>query len=155
MKIQVLIYFILLNIFFLFFLYFFSYFFFKILIVCLGDFEVFFNYLSVLLLGIIVYNVINCFGFRDLLKRFGFLKTARRDFYECGFRPQTQKPVRLPIQFLLICVFFLLYDIELVFLFPYVSGVTFAGLYDFFLLVFFFLFFFFSLIFDYERHALY
>ena len=95
----------------------------------MGDFEVFFNYFSVFILGVIVYNAINCFSFRDLLKRFGFLKISRRDFYECGFRPQTQKPIRLPIQFLLICVFFLLYDIELVFLFRYVSGVVFSGLY--------------------------
>jgi NADH:ubiquinone oxidoreductase subunit 3 (subunit A) len=121
----------------------------------LGDFELLFNYGSVIILGIVVYNVINCFAFRDLLKRFGFLKIARRDFYECGFRPQTQKPIRMPIQFLLICVFFLLYDIELVFLFPYVSGIMFAGLYDFLLLVLFFVLFFLSLIVDYERHALY
>ena len=108
--------------------------------VSLGDFEVFFNYFSVLFLGALVYNVINSFSFRDLLRRFGFIKIARRDFYECGFRPQTQKPIRLPIQFLLICVFFLLYDIELVFLFPYVSGVVFSGFYDFILLIFFFFF---------------
>ncbi len=108
-----------------------------------------------MILGIIVYNIINCFGFRDLLKRFGFLKIARRDFYECGFKPQTQKPIRLPIQFLLICVFFLLYDIELTFLFPYVSGIVFAGFYDSILLLFFFLLLLFSLIVDYDRHALY
>lgn len=121
----------------------------------MGDFEVFLNYLSVMILGVIVYNIINCFGFRDLLKRFGFLKIARKDFYECGFKPQTQKPIRLPIQFLLICVFFLLYDIELIFLFPYVSGLVFAGFYDSILLVLFFILLLFSLIIDYDRHALY
>lgn len=125
------------------------------LIVILGDFEVFFNFLSVLILGIIVYNAINVFSFRNLINRFGFNKIARRDFYECGFRPQIQKPIKLPIQFLLICIFFLLYDIELVFLFPYVSGVIFAGFYDFILFFFFFFFFFLSLIIDYERHALF
>jgi NADH:ubiquinone oxidoreductase subunit 3 (subunit A) len=121
----------------------------------LGDFEVLLNYVSVIVLGLIVYNIINCFSFRDLLKRFGFLKLGRRDFYECGFRPQTQKPIKLPIQFLLICVFFLLYDIELVFLFPYVSGILFTGFYDFILLILFFFLFLVSLIVDYERHALY
>jgi NADH-quinone oxidoreductase subunit A len=121
----------------------------------LGDFEVFINYFSVLILGVIVYNVINCFAFRDLLKRFGFLKISRRDFYECGFRPQTQKPIRLSVQFLLICVFFLLYDIELIFLFPYVSGIMFVGLYDMLLLLLFFFLFLSSLIIDYERHVLY
>jgi NADH:ubiquinone oxidoreductase subunit 3 (subunit A) len=51
--------------------------------------------------------------------------------------------------------FFLLYDIELVFLFPYASGVLFAGLFDLLLLLLFFGLFFLSLVIDYERHALY
>lgn len=121
----------------------------------MGDFEIFINYFSTILLAIIIYNVINSFTFKSLLRRFGFLKISRKDFYECGFKPQTQKPIKLPIQFLLICVFFLLYDIELVFLFPYVSGITFSGLYDYVLLLFFFFFIFLTLIIDYERHALY
>jgi|TARA_B110000967_G_C18886561_1_gene564396 NADH:ubiquinone oxidoreductase subunit 3 (subunit A) len=120
----------------------------------LGDFEIFLATCSVTALGFIIYNVINCFSFRDLLKRFGFLKISRRDFYECGFRPATQKVIRLPIQFILICVFFLLYDIELVFLFPYVSTITFVGLYDLLLLILFFTAFFLSLIIDFNRHAL-
>lgn len=120
----------------------------------MGDFEIFLATVSVTVLGFVIYNVINCFSFRDLLKRFGFLKIARRDFYECGFRPITQKTIRLPIQFILICVFFLLYDIELVFLFPYVSAITFVGLYDLLLITFFFTIFFLSLIIDFNRHAL-
>ena len=120
----------------------------------MGDFEIFFAATSVTILGFIVYNVINCFSFRELLKRFGFLKISRRDFYECGFKPVTQKPVRLPIQFLLICVFFLLYDIELIFLFPFVSGVTFIGFYDSLIIFLFFTALFFSLIFDFNRHAM-
>ena len=58
------------------------------------------------------------------------------------------------IQFILICVFFLLYDIELVFLLPYVSAITFVGLYDLLLITFFFVIFFLSLIIDFNRHAL-
>jgi len=120
----------------------------------LGDFEIFFSACSVVVLAFIIYNVINSFSFRDLLKRFGFLKISRRDFYECGFRPVTQKTIRLPIQFLLICVFFLLYDIELVFLFPYVSGISFLGFYDILLITLFFSAFAASLVIDFNRHAL-
>jgi NADH:ubiquinone oxidoreductase subunit 3 (subunit A) len=93
-------------------------------------------------------------SFRDVLKRFGYFKLSRRDFYECGFRPQTQKTIELPIQFLLICVFFLLYDIELVYLFPIVSSSTFLGGHDSFLLGLFFLLFVISLHIDFNRHAL-
>ena len=83
------------------------------------------------------------------------MKATRRDFYECGFKPQSQRPIKVSLQFLLICVFFLLYDIELVFLFPFVSGLTFTGLYDVLLIFLFFTVLFVSLQIDYERHALY
>lgn len=120
----------------------------------MGDFEIFFSIFTTTVLGFIIYNVVNVLSFRDLLKRFGFLKIARRDFYECGFRPTTQKPIRVPIQFLLICIFFLLYDIELIFLFPLVSVTTFSGLYDLALIAFFFAVLLISLVIDFNRHAL-
>lgn len=120
----------------------------------MGDFEIFFSIFTVTILGFVIYNVVNILSFRDLLKRFGFLKITRRDFYECGFRPTTQKPIRVPIQFLLICIFFLLYDIELIFLFPLVSAVTFIGLYDLLLILFFFSVLLVSLVIDFNRHAL-
>ena len=120
----------------------------------MGDFEIFFSTISITVLGFIIYNLINAVSFRNLLKRFGFLKVARRDFYECGFRPTSQKPIRVPMQFLLICIFFLLYDIELVFLFPLVSAATFLGYYDILLVSFFFAVLLVSLVIDFNRHAL-
>lgn len=121
----------------------------------IGDYEVASSTFSILILATLVYNVITILSFKDILRRFGFMKISRRDFYECGFKPQTQKPIKVSIQFLLICVFFLLYDIELVFLFPFASGLTFLGLYDLFLLTLFFSVLYVSLQIDYERHALY
>ena len=120
----------------------------------MGDFEILVALVSIIILSFVIYNLLTSFTFRDLLRRFGFIKAARRDFYECGFRPNTQKPIHLPIQFLLICIFFLLYDIELIFIFPYVSGVTFSGLHDFLLVIFFFALFLISLLVDFNRHAL-
>lgn len=120
----------------------------------MGDFEVISVIISVIVLSVVLYNLMNFLTFKDLLRRFGFLKQSRRDFYECGFKPQTQKPIKVSIQFLLICVFFLLYDIELIFLFPFVSGLTFTGLYDTLLLITFFTVLVSSLSVDYERNAL-
>jgi len=120
----------------------------------LGDFEIFMATFTVTVLGSIIYNLITCFSLRNLIKRFGFLKPSRRDFYECGFRPTTQKAIRVPIQFILICIFFLLYDIELIFLFPYVAGISYSGFFDFQLVMFFFLIFLTSLVIDFNRHAL-
>lgn len=111
--------------------------------------------MSSFILSTLIYNVITALSFKDLLRRFGLLKNSRRDFYECGFRPQSQRVIKVSIQFLLICVFFLLYDIELIFLFPFVSGFTFGGFYDILLLMLFFIVLFKSLNIDYERHALF
>lgn len=102
-----------------------------------------------------MYNIIVSISYKDILRRFGFLKVTRRDFYECGFKPQVQRPIQLSLQFLLICVFFLLYDIELIFLFPFVSGSTFTGIYELWLIFFFIFILFASLNIDYERHVLY
>jgi NADH:ubiquinone oxidoreductase subunit 3 (subunit A) len=121
----------------------------------MGDFEVFLAIISVSILAVLVYNVITILSYKDILRRFGFIKNARRDFYECGFKPQNQRPIKVSLQFLLICVFFLLYDIELVFLFPYGASYIFTGLYDLWLIILFFSVLFGSLNIDYERHALY
>ena len=121
----------------------------------MGDYEVTSAIFSIFILTTFIYNLLTFLSFKDILRRFGFMKNTRRDFYECGFKPQTQKPIKISIQFLIICIFFLLYDIELVFLFPFVSGITFFGLYDNFLLIFFFFIMYISLQVDYERHALY
>ena len=121
----------------------------------MGDYEVFLSATAISVLAILVYNVITFLSFKDLLRKFGFMKNTRRDYYECGFKPQNQRPIKVSLQFLLICVFFLLYDIELVFLFPFASGSTFTGLYDLFLIILFFTVLLTSLCIDYERHALY
>jgi NADH-quinone oxidoreductase subunit A len=121
----------------------------------MGEFEVFYCYVVSLIFGIIIYNVINIFFFKSLLKRFGVFKLGRKDFYECGFRPQSQKPIKLPIQFLMICIFFLLYDIELLFFFPFISGLMFSTLFDWVLFYFFIFLVLISLVIDYNRHALY
>lgn len=126
----------------------------KQFITLMGDFEIFILTISTFLLSVVIYNILNSFMFRKLMQRFGTFKIARRDFYECGFRPMTQKPLRLPIPFLLICIFFLLYDIELIYLFPLVSCGTGFELTDILLLVLFALILFVSLAVDFIKHSL-
>ena len=82
----------------------------------LGDFEFFFNYFSVIILAVVIYNIINCFTFKNLLRRFGFLKVSRRDFYECGFKSLSNIKVQYNINFILIILFLIIYDGEFLFL---------------------------------------
>lgn len=120
----------------------------------MGDFEVFLALITIWVLGTLIYNVITFLSYKDLLRRFGFMKRSRRDFYECGFKPRRQKPVTIALQYLLICVFFILYDIELIFLFPFMSAHFFSGFYDAILIVLFWLMLFVGLNVEYDRHAL-
>lgn len=120
----------------------------------MGDFEVFNAYFLSLIFGVVIYNVINVFFYKNLVARFGFFKTNRKDFYECGFKPINQKSIKIPIQFLLICIFFLIYDIELLFFFPFLSGISYIAIFDFFIFFLFIFFFIISLFIDYNKHAI-
>lgn len=127
----------------------------NLIVKILGNMEVFLGSTFSIIFGLIIYNVINLFFFKNLLKRFGLVKKSKKDFYECGFRPQKQKPVQISIQFFMITIFFLLYDIELLFLFPFLSGLSYAGLFDFFIFFIFIFLFVISLVIDYLKHVLY
>ena len=121
------------------------------LCILMGSSEVFHYWFLVHLLVTIIIAILSIFSFKNIFSRFGLFKSARREFYECGFKPLYQKPIKLSLQFIIICTFFILYDIELVFSFPLISFIANFSLLDFF--VFFILYgsFIFSLIFDYER----
>lgn len=118
----------------------------------MGNFEVMHFWFFINLFVVVVIGILSIFSFKNILNRFGILKSNRREFYECGFKPVIQKPVQFTIQFTIVCLFFILYDIELIFSFPLVSTssnhslleiVTFGFLYGSFV---------FSLIFDFDQN---
>ncbi len=64
------------------------------------------------------------------------LKIERKNFYECGFKPSIQRPLQMSLQFYMISILFILFDTDLLFLYPLVSGFTFFFLTDLFILIF-------------------
>ena len=121
----------------------------------MSDFEVMSMVLPVTLLAVIVYTVINILSFKDILRRIGLMKIARRDFYECGVKPQNKKPIKVSLQFLLICVFFyfIRYRISLP-ISTRIWFIFFRFIWFYSGIIFFFNIFIASLTFDYTRHAL-
>lgn len=87
----------------------------------MGSFEVLHFWFIINLFVVVVVAILSIFSFKNVLNRFGILKNSRREFYECGFKPVVQKPVQFTVQFLVVCMFFVIYDIELIFSFPLVS----------------------------------
>jgi len=106
--------------------------------------------LTLVLISVIV-GVLSIMSFKNIFNRFGLLRSNRREFYECGFKPVVQKPVQFSIQFLIVCFFFIIYDIELVFSFPLLSAYSTSTLVEFFFFFFLYGTFLLSLIFDFDQ----
>lgn len=120
----------------------------------MGNFEVMHFWVLANYLAIIIISILTIFSWKNTGERFFALKSARKDFYECGFRPSNQYPIQISSQFFLICIFFIVYDIELVFSFPFVSFLTnlsFLDIMGFLLIYYFFVL---SLFFDFSNNLL-
>ena len=117
----------------------------------MGSFEVFHYWLLINTLVVIIIAILSVFSFKNTLVRFGLLRSSRREFYECGLKPQVQRPPRLTIQFILVCVFFIVYDIELIFSYPLVSYLANHSLLESFIFGFLYGTFVMSLVYDIDR----
>ena len=62
---------------------------------------------------------------------------SKRQFYECGFRTLSELNIQINVNFSLLCIFLILYDIEFTFLFPFLFNILNIGLVEFFIYFFF------------------
>jgi NADH-quinone oxidoreductase subunit A len=120
----------------------------------LGSFEVIHFWLLVIVLVVIIIIILSIFSYKNILNRFGLRNFLRKDFYECGLKPLKQKPIQLSIQFFILCIFFILYDIELIFSFPLVSVIINQSFLEVIIFLFIYGSFIMSLIFDIDRYLL-
>ena len=60
--------------------------------------------------------------------------------YECGFNPFGDARGRFDIKFYLVAILFIVFDIEVVFLYPWVYSVYFLPFFTFYIILFFFFF---------------
>jgi NADH-quinone oxidoreductase subunit A len=54
---------------------------------------------------------------------------AKLDFYECGIEPTPQQPSRFPVKYYLTAMLFIVFDIEIIFLYPYAVANRALGLF--------------------------
>jgi NADH-quinone oxidoreductase subunit A len=74
--------------------------------------------------------------------------------YECGIVPTREPPERFPVSFYLVAMLFVMFDIELIFLYPYVVARQELGGYGFLELVSFSVVFFLAFVYVVARGAL-
>jgi len=74
--------------------------------------------------------------------------------YECGIIPSKEPPERFPVSFYLVAMLFIMFDIEIIFLYPYAVSRSELGAYAFWELVVFSVIFFAAFVYVVARGAL-
>ena len=79
---------------------------------------------------------------------------TKKQFYECGFKANAELNIQININFPMLCIFLILYDIEFTLLLPLLFNISSISLIEFFLFVLFILLIVLSLIYDWQFNAL-
>ena len=79
---------------------------------------------------------------------------AKEAPYECGIIPSRELPERFPVSFYLVAMLFIMFDIEIVFLYPYAVSSGDLGAYGFWAIVVFAIVFFLSFVYEVAKGGL-
>lgn len=79
---------------------------------------------------------------------------SKGQLYECGFKAISDINIQINLNFTLVCVFLILYDVEFTFLFPLLFNSAFAELTAIYVFFFFLFFILISLVFDLNQNSL-
>ena len=80
--------------------------------------------------------------------------SAKSAPYECGIVPSREAPERFPVSFYVIAMLFIMFDIELIFVYPYAIAHETLGVYGFFEMIAFSAVFFVAFVYAVARGAL-
>ncbi len=79
---------------------------------------------------------------------------AKEAPYECGIVPTRELPMRFPVSFYLVAMLFVMFDIEIIFIYPYAVARNELGAYGFVALLIFSAFIFLSFVYEVARGGL-
>lgn len=79
---------------------------------------------------------------------------TKKQFYECGFKAMSELNIQINLNFFMLAVFLILYDIEFTLLFPLLFNYTIFSLLDFSFFFFFLILILASLIYDWINSVL-
>ena len=79
---------------------------------------------------------------------------AKTGPYECGIVPSREPPNRFPVSFYLVAMLFIMFDIEIVFLYPYAVNATALGAFGFWAIIVFSVVFFLSFVYEVAKGGL-
>lgn len=74
--------------------------------------------------------------------------------YECGFEPFDESRKTFDIQFYIVGILFLIFDLEIAFMFPWAVSLSYIGIFGFWVMIVFFFIINFGFIYEWQRGAL-
>jgi NADH-quinone oxidoreductase subunit A len=80
--------------------------------------------------------------------------TAKEAPYECGIVPSREPPERFPVSFYVVAMLFIMFDIEIIFLYPYAVSRAELGSYGFLAILAFSVVFFLTFVYEVARGGL-
>lgn len=81
-------------------------------------------------------------------------KTTKKQFYECGFKSLSELNIQININFAIICVFLILYDVEFMFIFPALFNISLISIEQLIILSIFIFLIIISLFYDWQLNSL-
>jgi NADH-quinone oxidoreductase subunit A len=79
---------------------------------------------------------------------------AKEAPYECGIIPTREPPERFPVSFYIVAMLFIMFDIEIIFVYPYAVSRTELGAYGFWAILLFSVVFFLTFVYEVARGGL-
>lgn len=116
----------------------------------MGDIVLLFLLNNVLLFGIIFWVLMWIAEYFYTKKN----QVSKYQFYECGFKATSDVNIQINLNFAMLCVFLILYDIEFTLLFPYLFNIFFTSFFEFFFFIVFVFLIIISLIYDWQQNSL-
>lgn len=80
--------------------------------------------------------------------------SAKSAPYECGIVPSRESPQRFPVSFYIVAMLFIMFDIEIIFVYPYAISRTELGVYGFVAILIFSALFFLTFVYEVARGGL-
>lgn len=81
-------------------------------------------------------------------------QSSKRHFCECGFKSLSDINIQINLNFVMLCVFLILYDIEFTLLFPILLNIVSVGYMQYFIFILFIILLILSLLYDWQMNAL-
>lgn len=108
--------------------------------------------LAALLILVVLFGAISLVASRLLAPRRP--STAKSAPYECGIVPSREPPERFPVSFYVVAMLFVMFDIEIIFVYPYAVEQGALGAYGFWAIVLFSVVFFLTFVYEVARGGL-